>query len=155
MRIVRAHSRSGVSFTRSRDERALQSLAGLIWETVARVANGHTPDAEDRAVVQSAQVALIGQRDMIEYVTKRAASPAPVTALRGTDTLVDLIWIAAEQLDVHELLSVPRSEGITVLVETLRAVGEGDVETARRWDALFGRVAVLVESSGNGAALSF
>lgn len=154
MRILRAHSRSGVSFTRSRDERALQALSGLLWETVARVAEGNAPDGEDRAIIESAQFALNGQRAMLDYVAKRAAAPAPTSALRGTDTLVDLIWIAAEQLAVQDLLTRTRSDGIEFLVKALGRIAAGDQLVAREWDSLFARVAALVESAGTGAALS-
>lgn len=155
MRILRAHSRSGASFTRSRDERALQSLAGLLWESVARVADGNAPDGEDRAIIKSAQFALQGQREMLDYVAKRASAPPPTGALRGTDTLVDLLWIAAEQLEVEDLLSGTRSDGIELLIGTLDKIADGDEATARTWDRLFARVAALVESAGTGAALTY
>ncbi len=92
---------------------------------------------------------------MLNYVVQRAAAPAPTTALRGTDTLVDLLWLASDQLEFVALRESPRSDGIAAVVEALEAIEAGDQDAASKWDPLFGRVAMLVESSGNGAALSY
>lgn len=145
-------SRSGVSYVRHQEERVLQSLVGLLWATVARVADGYEIDSEDQNTIARAQYALRGQKQMSDFVHSRAAA-GRLTATRGTDTFVDLLDVASKMLGAGSPLGADSVELIDELIEALEQVAEGNREVAERYVDLFGLVAGMVESASPSANL--
>lgn len=127
------------------DDHGIQVLTASLWDSVVRIADGRTADRQDEVILRRATEALRGQMDMLRFVSTQSAT-GPIRAVQGTDTLIDLIWTASDQLGI-ETFSSASSSGIDSLVYSLDAVANGDQAAAKSLDPLLERVAVLAEQA--------
>jgi hypothetical protein len=124
---------------------ALRMLTVNLWDSVARVADGHQPDQRDQAILFGAAVALRGQVEAIEFVDKDAAGAEPTNASTGYESLVALVWRAATQRDEQELIGGDPVRALTALADALEKIAQGDRKVAAQFDGLVERLSRLAE----------
>lgn len=126
---------------------SLRMLTAELWDSVARVADGHGPDRQDQAVLKSASTVLRGQAEAIEFVEKNAAGAEPHGVALGLENLVEHVWRAATQLQQQDMLGDDPVTSLESLADALDAIAEGDRPRARVIDPLVERLSHLVEQS--------
>lgn len=141
--ILRFLQTPGAGPAQVEDDHGIQVLTASLWDTIVRIADGCRADRQDEVILRRASDALKGQMAMLRFVSTQSAT-GPIRAVQGTDTLIDLIWTASDQLGMENFSSAsPR--GIDTLVDSLEAVADGDESEAQSLDPLLERVAVLAE----------
>lgn len=126
--------------------RGLQTMTAMLWTTVARVADGQVPDKQDAAVLRQVETVLRGQANALRYVQSDSGAAAPEHVAVGLDTLVDLIWRAANQLANEPDMVQDPVAGLDTLAAALHKIySEKDRTTAKRYDQLLERVSLLAE----------
>lgn len=126
---------------------ALRMLTVDLWDSVARVADGHAPDAQDQSVLRQAALGLRGEAEAIEFVETEAAGAEPQNADMGLDALVDLLWRAVTQLGAREMLDGDPVKGLGLFADALEGIAGGNKGLAQNWDAVVERVSRLAEQT--------
>ena len=129
----------------------LRMLTVDLWDSVARVADGFGPDDQDRAVLRQASVALRGQAEAISFVEGDAAGTEPKHPVMGLDALVDMVWRAATQLNLRDLLGDDPNpvSGLEALADALDRIAKGDTGVAKTYDPLVERLSRLAEQTAS------
>lgn len=123
----------------------LPMLAALLWDSVARIADGVAPDEKDCAILEFAADMLKGQAQTIRYVRSNAAAAEPEYTPVGVESFVDVIWRAFNQLPVDMDVAHDPVERIESFAKALLDIGNGDREKAQKYDKLLQRISVLTE----------
>lgn len=122
-------------------------LAARLYDTVARIADGYDPDAEDIQALREAIATLRGEAELLRFIESDARGPASTNPCLMEEPWEGLVWQTATQLGEESAWGGSSAAALEKLTFAFEQVSLGGRDRAQGLVPFVRRLSAIAEQS--------